>query len=144
MLAGMLVASTATAAFLVSLALRDNLSWFRTPTEVVDGGYPEKSSGRSFRLGGLVETGSVTKDAGSISFRVTDLKNSVVVRYSGVVPSLFRDGQGVVAEGRMDGETFAAQRLMAKHDEKYAPPEVKRALGSENAELKQERERKAE
>jgi cytochrome c-type biogenesis protein CcmE len=118
-----------TATGLTLLALRDNLSYFRTPTEITSGNYPERSSGRAFRLGGLVEKGSLKKQGDTISFRVTDLKTSMRVRYNGIVPDLFREGQGVVAEGRMgpDG-AFVATRLLAKHDEKYMPPEVAKEL----------------
>ena len=118
-----------TASGLVLFALRDNLSYFRTPTDIVSGTYPEKDNGRAFRMGGLVEKGSLTHYFDSITFRVTDLKNTMIVYYAGTPPDLFREGQGVVAEGKMgtDG-VFIAERLLAKHDEKYMPPEVARAL----------------
>jgi cytochrome c-type biogenesis protein CcmE len=113
---------------LVLFALRDNLSYFRTPTEIISGNYPEHASGRAFRLGGLVEKGSLTHKNGTITFTVTDLKHNLTVRYSGVMPDLFREGQGVVAEGKMNGGVFVATTLLAKHDEKYMPPEVAREL----------------
>ncbi len=110
-------------------ALQDNLSYYRTPTDIVNGTYPEKSSGRGFRLGGLVEKGSIERADGTIRFRVTDLANSLPVHYRGVPPDLFRDGQGVVAEGKMSADgVFNAQLLLAKHDEKYMPPPVAAAL----------------
>ena len=110
-------------------ALKDNLSYFRTPTDIVTGAYPEKDSGRAFRMGGLVEKGSLVHEGGAIAFRVTDLQNTLTVRYAGTPPDLFREGQGVVAEGKMGADgTFIAARLLAKHDEKYMPPEVARAL----------------
>jgi cytochrome c-type biogenesis protein CcmE len=119
----LLGAGAATA--LVLTALGKNVSYFRTPTEIGSGVYPEKESGRGIRLGGLVEKGSLQRDGSAISFRVTDLKNSLPVRYTGVVPDLFREEQGVIAEGKMDDTgIFQATVLLAKHDEKYMPPEV--------------------
>ncbi|MDX2028291.1 MAG: cytochrome c maturation protein CcmE [Alphaproteobacteria bacterium] len=117
------------AATLVLLALRDNLSYFRTPTEIVIGQYPERQTGRGLRLGGLVERGSLKREGNSLFFRVTDLKNSLPAHYQGVPPDLFREGQGVVAEGKVSSDgVFEAERLLAKHDEKYMPPEVAKAL----------------
>ena len=114
---------------LTLFALRDNISYFRTPTDIVNGNCPECSAGRRFRIGGLVEKGSLKKEGDLIAFRVTDLKNTLRVGYQGVPPDLFREGQGVVAEGRMgpDG-VFDAQILLAKHDEKYMPPEITKEL----------------
>jgi len=117
-----------TAAGLVLYALGDNMSYFRTPTELVTGAYPEHGSDHSLRLGGLVEKNSLHHEGDTITFRVTDLKNSLTVRYSGTVPDLFREGQGVVATGKMSGDVFIADQLLAKHDEKYMPPEVAKAL----------------
>ncbi len=120
-----LLAGSGTAAALTLIALNRNVSYFRTPTEIVMGIYPEKDSGHAFRLGGLVETGSLSRDEGAITFRVTDTKNALSVHYEGIVPDLFREGQGVIAEGKMDeAQTFQATLLLAKHDEKYMPPEV--------------------
>jgi cytochrome c-type biogenesis protein CcmE len=114
---------------LTLLALRDNLSYFRTPSELASGNYPERDGNRGVRLGGLVVKGSLTHQGDSITFQVTDLANEVTVHYRGIPPDLFREGQGVVAEGHMmpDG-SFTADRLLAKHDEKYMPPEVAHAL----------------
>ncbi len=110
-------------------ALKEDISYFRTPSEIASGDYPEHASGRAFRLGGLVEKGSLKHQGTAIAFSVTDLKKSLVVHYDGTVPDLFREGQGVVAEGRMAADgSFAATRLLAKHDEKYMPPEVAREL----------------
>jgi cytochrome c-type biogenesis protein CcmE len=118
-----------TAVGLTLFALRDNLSYFRTPTEILSGVYPEHTGNRAFRLGGLVEKGSLKHQGSTILFSVTDLKHSLMVRYGGVVPDLFREGQGVVAEGKMSPDgVFAADTLLAKHDEKYMPPEVAREL----------------
>jgi len=118
-----------TATGLTLAALKEDISYFRTPSEIVSDNYPEAKNGRAFRLGGLVEKGSLRHEGTAIIFSVTDLKKSLTVRYDGVVPDLFREGQGVVAEGKMtpDG-SFAATRLLAKHDEKYMPPEVAREL----------------
>jgi len=118
-----------TATGLTLTALSSSISYFRTPTEIVSGQYPEKNSNRAFRIGGLVEQGSLRHVDQQIIFRVTDLKNTLTVSYGGVIPDLFREGQGVIAEGRMNAEqVFVAQTLLAKHDEKYMPPEVARAL----------------
>ncbi len=114
---------------LTLLALRDNLSYFRTPSEIISGHYPERATGRGIRLGGLVEKGSLRHEGSTIFFSVTDLTNAIEVKYNGVIPDLFREGQGVVAEGRVDENgLFVADRLLAKHDEKYMPPEVAKAL----------------
>jgi cytochrome c-type biogenesis protein CcmE len=118
-----------TAASLTLFALRDNLSYFRTPTQIVTGNYPERGTGRGLRLGGLVVKGSLKRKGDSLTFRVTDLKNSITVHYRGMVPDLFREGQGVVAEGKvMPDDSFMATTLLAKHDEKYMPPEVAKEL----------------
>lgn len=111
---------------LVLYALKDNVSYFRTPTEVATGTYPEKSSGRALRLGGMVEKDSVKHDGAVVTFRVTDFTNTLPVHYEGIVPDLFREGQGVIAEGRMGADgVFMADTILAKHDEKYMPPELK-------------------
>lgn len=117
------------AAALAVYALQDNVLFFYSPTDIAD--HPEKvPAGRTFRIGGLVEQGSVKRDSGlDIKFIVTDGKNSVPVDYSGVLPDLFREGQGVVALGtREPNGVFKASEVLAKHDEKYMPPEVVDAL----------------
>ncbi|MBL4741297.1 MAG: cytochrome c maturation protein CcmE [Sneathiella sp.] len=123
-LSGMAV--LAVAASLVLMSFEDSLVFFRSPSDLVEKPVPV---GRNFRLGGLVEEGSVVKDGVEISFRVTDLVESVSVRYRGLVPDLFREGQGVVTEGQLteDG-TFVASSVLAKHDENYMPPEVAESL----------------
>ncbi len=117
------------AAALAVYALQDNVLFFYSPSDIAD--HPEKvPQGRIFRVGGLVEKGSFKKDKGlEVHFVVTDGKNTVPVAYSGVLPDLFREGQGVVAMGTrgMDG-VFQAREVLAKHDEKYMPPEVVDAL----------------
>jgi cytochrome c-type biogenesis protein CcmE len=116
-------------AALALTALGQNVSYFRTPTEIVSGAYPEKQNGRGIRLGGLVENGSLTHEGSAIAFRITDMKNTLPVHYEGIVPDLFREGQGVIAEGKMaENGTFQASVLLAKHDEKYMPPEVAKEL----------------
>jgi cytochrome c-type biogenesis protein CcmE len=114
------------AAALVLTALNDNIVFFYSPTQVA-----EKHPGpaRRFRLGGLVEQGSVKKDGQEVRFAVTDLQKTVPVVYRGLLPDLFREGQGVIAEGTLGADgIFAAREVLAKHDEKYMPPEVARAL----------------
>lgn len=115
-------------------ALRDNISFFYSPREVAAmraAGDMRIAEGRSFRIGGLVEEGSVIKstEEAKVSFSVTDGDAQLMVHYAGILPDLFREGQGVVATGTLDGAgDFAAAELLAKHDENYMPPEVARAL----------------
>jgi cytochrome c-type biogenesis protein CcmE len=113
---------------LVLNALEGNLSYFFSPTEVAAGEAPKE---RVFRLGGLVEEGSVMREEGQIeiNFVVTDMAERVKVSYSGILPDLFAEGQGVVAQGRMSSDNvFVADEVLAKHDETYMPPEVAAAL----------------
>ncbi len=125
LLAALLGLGGATA--LILTAFQDNLVFFYSPTDLKE----RPLSNRAFRLGGMVEKGSVVREAGAptIRFTVTDFKNRQLVIYTGVLPDLFREGQGVVAEGRLrpDG-LFDAREVLAKHDEKYMPPEVSDAL----------------
>jgi cytochrome c-type biogenesis protein CcmE len=117
------------AAALAVYALQDNILFFYSPSDIA--AHPEKvPEGRAFRIGGLVEKGSVKRDQGlEVHFVVTDGKNAVPVDYSGVLPDLFREGQGVVAMGtRSSNGVFLAREVLAKHDEKYMPPEVVDAL----------------
>ncbi|MBK1665987.1 cytochrome c biogenesis protein CcmE [Rhodospirillum rubrum] len=114
------------AAGLTLTAFQDNLVFFYSPTDLQEKGVDQ---GRRFRVGGLVEEGSVVRDGETVRFTVTDLMNTVTVRYTGMLPDLFREGQGVVAEGAMDGAgTFVAANVLAKHDENYMPPEVAESL----------------
>ena len=125
LMAALLGLGTATA--LVLTAFQDNLVFFYSPTDLKQ----HPTAGRTFRLGGLVEAGSVSREADGVTvrFTVTDFVNTVPVSYKGLLPDLFREGQGVVAEGRLrpDGQ-FEAREVLAKHDEKYMPPEVSDAL----------------
>jgi cytochrome c-type biogenesis protein CcmE len=130
----LLLLSVGSAVSLVLTALKENVSYFRTPSEIVSGNYPEKVSGRGVRIGGMVEKGSVQHDGDIITFRVTDLVQTLPVRYQGIAPDLFREGQGVVAEGKIGADgIFLAERILAKHDEKYMPPEVTQALKAAQA-----------
>jgi len=125
LLAGM--AGLGIAAALVLSAFRDNLVFFYAPTDVAEKHVPDA---KRFRLGGLVEEKSVHRlaDGVTVEFRVTDLRTALPVVYRGVLPDLFREGQGVVAEGVLKGGVFQASEVLAKHDEKYMPPEVAKAL----------------
>lgn len=117
----------AVAAVLVVFALQDNVLFFYSPSDIAA---RPPQMGRTIRIGGLVQPGSVKRGAGlEVSFAVTDGKNSVPVRYSGVLPDLFREGQGVVALGSTaQGGVFMATEVLAKHDERYMPREVVDAL----------------
>jgi cytochrome c-type biogenesis protein CcmE len=117
----------AVAAGLVLYALRDNVAFFRSPSEVAD---QKVKPGERFRLGGLVEAGTVNKGVGDrVAFAVTDGKAIVKVSYQGILPDLFREGQGVVTEGVLQADgSFRADTVLAKHDETYMPREVADAL----------------
>ncbi|MGD2118025.1 MAG: cytochrome c maturation protein CcmE [Chromatiales bacterium] len=121
------------AGWLVLNALDNNLSYFFSPTEVAQNQAPEN---HVFRLGGLVEEGSLKRLQGvDVEFTVTDKANSVRVVYSGILPDLFEEGQGVIAQGRMGTNgTFNAEEVLAKHDENYMPPEVADALNKAHVE----------
>jgi cytochrome c-type biogenesis protein CcmE len=122
------LAALGVASALVLNAFQSNLVFFFTPSQVVSHEAPQ---GRSFRIGGLVEAGSVVrdKDALTVHFRVTDTAKTIPVTYTGILPDLFREGKGVVAQGKLgpDG-TFHANEVLAKHDENYMPPEAAEAL----------------
>jgi cytochrome c-type biogenesis protein CcmE len=122
-----IVAGVGLAAFLATRAFRANVMFFFDPSQIAAGEAPVD---QRFRLGGMVTKGSVQKTPGTleVQFLVTDYKHTVPVTYSGILPDLFRDGQGVVAHGRMHAGVFVADEILAKHDEKYMPPEVARSL----------------
>lgn len=127
-----IVLAVGAATALVLQALEENISFYRTPSELL----AQPLSDKRYRIGGLVEAGTVKQDPDGVTihFNVTDNKVSIPVRYKGLVPDLFREGQGVVAEGRMDSErVFVADTLLARHDENYMPPEVAKALQVEQA-----------
>jgi len=122
------LAALGVAATLVLNAFQSNLVFFFTPTQVVANEAPRD---RAFRIGGLVEAGSVTreKDALTVKFRVTDTARTIPVVYKGLLPDLFREGKGVVAQGRLGSDgVFRATEVLAKHDENYMPPEAAEAL----------------
>ena len=113
---------------LVLYALKNNVSLYFTPTQVFN---KEAPQGRSFRIGGLVEAGSVKRegDGLTVHFNVTDTVKTMPVIYKGILPDLFKEGKGVVAQGKLDtGDVFLAEEVLAKHDETYMPPEAKDAL----------------
>ena len=122
------LAALGVAAALVLNAFQSNLVFFFTPTQVAK---KEVPLDRTFRIGGLVEGGSVVrqKDALSVTFKVTDGAESIPVAYTGILPDLFKEGKGVVAEGKVGADgTFRASQVLAKHDENYMPPEAAEAL----------------
>jgi len=108
-------------------AFNQNLLYYYSPTQVHAG---EAPASRAIRVGGLVENGSLARKPGSmeVTFVLTDYAQKVPVSYTGVLPDLFREGQGVIARGRMDGNRFVAEEVLAKHDENYMPPEVADSL----------------
>ncbi|MBP9131151.1 MAG: cytochrome c maturation protein CcmE [Steroidobacteraceae bacterium] len=108
-------------------AFNQNLLYYYSPTQVHAG---EAPASRAIRVGGLVENGSLARKPGSmeVTFILTDYAQKVPVSYTGVLPDLFREGQGVIARGRMDGDRFVAEEVLAKHDENYMPPEVADSL----------------
>jgi len=111
---------------LILIAFQENIVFFFTPTEVLERKLPP---GQRVRMGGLVEEGSVERPGGArVNFRVTDLANTVPVAYVGLLPDLFREGQGVVVEGYVENGVLRAEEVLAKHDENYMPPEVAKAL----------------
>ncbi|WP_457423190.1 cytochrome c maturation protein CcmE [Roseateles sp. P5_E7] len=120
-----MLALLALAGGLVLKAFSQNLVFFVTPSEIARG---EAPAGKRFRLGGLVAPGSVQREAGGLRFTVTDGVQNVAVSYRGQVPDLFREGKGVVAQGRLSGLHFVADEVLAKHDENYMPPEAAAAL----------------
>jgi cytochrome c-type biogenesis protein CcmE len=120
------LAALGVAAGLVLFALRDNIVFFYTPAELAK---KHVAPGARLRIGGLVKEGSVVKNGREVSFTVTDRTNDVAVAYTGLLPDLFREGQGVVADGTLtDNGAFRADSVLAKHDERYMPREVADAL----------------
>ncbi len=122
------LAAVGLAVGLVLNALKDNVSLYFTPTQVYNKEVPQD---RSFRIGGLVETGSLKRegDGLTVHFVITDLKKSLPVVYKGILPDLFKEGKGVVAEGKMEADGLMhASEVLAKHDENYMPPEAADAL----------------
>mgnify|MGYP006158307001 CR=1 FL=1 len=121
--------------FLISFAaiifilksLNKNILYFSTPTEIKQ--REDIPTGKAMRVGGMVKENSIIINKKNIQFIVTDFQNEILINYSGTVPNLFAEGKGVVAEGRLKDKTFfIANRILAKHDEKYMPPEIKKIL----------------
>lgn len=133
---GLVISGVASAVGLSLRAFQENLVYFYTPSQARTGGPP---SGKKFRLGGLVEKGSLRRETGALEVRfvVTDLKQKMTVAYAGVLPDLFRDGQGVIALGFLESPgVFRAEEVLAKHDENYLSPEVAKALADAGHPLK--------
>ncbi len=130
----LLVAGLSVAVGLTLMALQQNINLFFTPTQIVDGKAPQ---GVAFRIGGMVVDDSVKRSDQdlSVQFAITDTAKSVPVLYTGILPDLFREGQGVVALGRLDGKTFVASEVLAKHDENYMAPEAAEAIKQANAQM---------
>jgi len=124
-LASGVLAAAGVAVTLVLNAFQSNLVFFYSPTQVAQ---REAPAGRTFRLGGLVQPGSVRRDGVEVHFVVTDTAVQVPVRYQGILPDLFKEGKGVVAQGKLEGGVFVAREVLAKHDENYMPPEAAEAL----------------
>ena len=119
------VAVVAVAATLVLQAFQSNLVFFYSPSQIAT---KEAPVGRTFRLGGLVEAGSVKREGVRVNFSVTDTAQTVPVRFEGILPDLFKEGKGVVAQGQLVNGVFEAKEVLAKHDENYMPPEAAEAL----------------
>jgi cytochrome c-type biogenesis protein CcmE len=123
---GGIVAAVGVAAALVLNAFQSNLVFFYSPSQIAA---KEAPQGRTFRIGGLVQVGSVKRDGTEVQFMVTDTAQTVAVQYRGILPDLFKEGKGVVAQGQMRGDgVFVAREVLAKHDENYMPPEATEAL----------------
>lgn len=123
----LIVVGVGIAVGLALYALRQNINLFYTPTQLVQHEAPE---GRRIQVGGLVVKGTLQRspDSLSVRFTISDLKNQIDVLYTGILPDLFREGQGIVANGRMENGVVIADEVLAKHDEKYMPPQVKHAI----------------
>ena len=122
-----ILAGVGVATYFALQAFNQNLLYYYSPTQVSAG---EAPAHRTFRVGGLVQNHSVHRAPGSmeVTFVVTDLRKEIPVSYTGVLPDLFREGQGIIARGKLDGHRFVAEEVLAKHDENYMPPEVKDSL----------------
>ena len=137
-LVGGLVVAIGVLVALVLNAFRSNLVFFYSPTQVAA---QEAPAGRTFRIGGLVESGSVKRDGVQVNFVITDTAKTVPVRFQGVLPDLFKEGKGVVAQGKLEDGVFVAREVLAKHDENYMPPEAAEAV--QKAHQAQERSAKS-
>jgi len=124
-IAGGLLVGVAAIAALVLNAFQSNLVFFYSPSQVAA---HEAPANRTFRLGGLVEQGSVKREGVQVSFVITDTAKTIPVRFDGILPDLFKEGKGVVAQGQLKDGVFVAREVLAKHDENYMPPEAADAL----------------
>ena len=126
-----LLSSVVLIIFLILRSLEENVVYFFSPSEIYN--KANISFNKKLRVGGLVKENSVSKEGTSINFIITDLKNEILVSYNGSVPNLFSEGKGVIAEGKLnDRKYFVADKILAKHDENYMPPEVSKALEKSN------------
>ena len=126
-----LLVSAIVVVFVVLKSLEENVVYFFSPTEIYN--KENISFNKKIRVGGLVKEGSITNNQTSVNFIVTDLNNEIIVSYSGSLPNLFSEGKGVVAEGKLkDKKYFIADKILAKHDENYMPPEVSEILEKAN------------
>ena len=130
----LLLLGLSVAVVLTLMALKENINLFFTPTQIAEGEAPQ---GVSFRIGGMVLENSLERSEQdlSVTFKVTDTAHDTPVSYTGILPDLFREGQGVVALGRLEGDTFMASEVLAKHDENYMAPEAAEAIKQANAEM---------
>ena len=127
----LLLLSATVIIFFIFKSLEENVVYFFSPTEIYD--KPNISFNKKIRIGGLVKENSLSKSQKSIKFIITDLKNEIIVSYDGPVPNLFSEGKGVIAEGQLkDKKYFVANKILAKHDENYMPPEVSKVLEKSN------------
>ena len=130
---GLTIAGIGIATALTLQAFKENMMFFVSITEVEKGNYPDD---RNFRVGGLVVEGSVRRNPGNlkVTFELTDLVNTLTITHDGILPDLFREGQGIIAHGRLDDQDiFIADEVLAKHDENYMPPEVAESLAEHAA-----------
>ena len=127
----LLLLSATVIIFFIFKSLEENVVYFFSPSEIYD--KPNISFNKKIRIGGLVKENSLSKSKNSIKFIITDLKNEIIVSYDGPVPNLFSEGKGVIAEGQLkDKKYFVANKILAKHDENYMPPEVSKILEKSN------------
>jgi cytochrome c-type biogenesis protein CcmE len=130
--ASLVLLAASVAAVLVTLAMQENMTYLHTPSETRRGTVPQEGA---FRLGGVVLEGSVKRKPGTleVAFDITDRVHDFPVRFSGILPDLFREGQSVIARGRLDNGVFVADEVLAKHDETYMPPEVAEKIAESHA-----------
>jgi cytochrome c-type biogenesis protein CcmE len=127
----LLLLLSAVTIFLIFKSLEENIVYFFTPSEIYN--KQNISFNKTIRVGGLVKENSISKGQNSVKFIITDFKNEIIVSYSGLMPNLFSEGKGVIAEGELkDKKYFIAEKILAKHDENYMPPEVTKALEKSN------------